>query len=107
MENYISFKLLSNSKGLYQSTVGAKSLDQGENIVGAEDSMLIESLGHYYKEHGQIGMLTLHSAPFAVFKAPRNCNCPTCSTQSCSSPLPFSLELIMGDEGRNFLPLKE
>lgn len=46
----ISFKLLYYSKKLYQSTVSAKLLDQSENIVAAEESMLIESVGHYYKK---------------------------------------------------------
>lgn len=63
----MSFKLLYYSQELYQSTVSTKLLDQSENIVAAEESMLIESLGHYYTKHRELAMIT-RSAWSVVFQ---------------------------------------
>lgn len=63
-------KFLSNCfithRNCINQTVSVKLLDQLENIAAAEESMLIESLGHYYMKHKWLGMITGYSAPSVV-----------------------------------------
>lgn len=79
--------------------MSSKLLDQSENIVAAEESMLIESLGHYYmkcKQPGTPALCPAWSVAFPEAETP-----PVCPNRSQVPPvaaLSLQFKVVAGVE---------